>query len=112
MGGPNSGHNTINETTTVYNGVSASHTPEAGIEYEFGPNPVKSTAFIYFTPNSVNNITGVLYNENGAVVADYQNLQPSIQYPLDLSELPAGVYFLHLNADKAQVIQKIVKVKR
>lgn len=112
MGGPNSGHNTINETTIVYNGVSASHTPETGIEYEFGPNPVKSTAFIYFTPNSVNNITGVLYNENGAVVADYQNLQPSIQYPLDLSELPSGVYFLHLNADKAQVIQKIVKVKR
>lgn len=108
-GGPNSGHNTIGEPTTVYNGASATGEKDTGIEYDFMPNPVPDVAFIYFGPGSANNIGAALYNIEGRRVLGIENMQPSIQYTLDMSGFPAGVYALHLQSGTKKVVQKVVK---
>ncbi|MBU6340544.1 MAG: T9SS type A sorting domain-containing protein [Bacteroidetes bacterium] len=111
-GGPNSGHNTISEPTTVYNGVSATREPAAGILYELGPNPVRSYTYIYLTPESANNVQGFLYDEAGRMLAQYPDMQPSIQYTLDFSAFPYGGYLLELRTENQRVVQKIVKSRR
>ena len=52
--GPNSGHVTITESTTVYNGTTAVNEVSKTIRFELYPNPVKDYAFIYFDPESAN----------------------------------------------------------
>ncbi|MFN8166995.1 MAG: YHYH protein [Bacteroidia bacterium] len=110
--GMNSGHNTISETTTIYNpstsGIAQSN---ASIKFELSPNPVEDYAYIYFDPSSKNNITGELYDSHGKLLEHIENMQPSISYTLDLSKYKKGIYFLHLNAGSESVSSKIVKTK-
>lgn len=109
--GPNSGHNTISESTTVYNGPTAVNEVKKHIKFEIYPNPVKDRAVIFFDPESANNITGTIYDAKGSVVKVLDYMQPSIQYTIDLSTLPAGVYTLQLLCDKDKVVQKIIVTK-
>jgi hypothetical protein len=110
--GPGGGHNAINEPTTVYN-------PTTGVEelnnrqilFELEPNPVKDYAFIYFDPNSINNITGSLYDSKGRLVETFSNWQPSISYTLDMTKYAAGTYILHMDSEKQHLTSKILKIK-
>ena len=109
--GPGSGHVTISESTTIYNGVTGIHESGHRIKFELTPNPVRDYAFIYFDPASVNNIKGTLYNSKGQLIEMIDYLQPSISYAFDFTKYSAGIYFLHLDTDREHVIQKIVKIK-
>ncbi len=110
--GPTGGHVTITETTTVYTSVSTGiEEANKGIKFEFIPNPVQNYAYIYFTPDSRNNIIGSLYNSTGQLVQTIENMQPSISYALDMTIYPEGIYFLNLVSGDKKVVQKIVKVK-
>jgi hypothetical protein len=110
-GGPNAGHNTITEATTVYNGPTAVNEVKKHIKFELYPNPVKDYAFIYFDPGSANNITGTICDAKGSVVKTMDYMQPSIQYSIDLTTLPSGVYTMQLVCDQDKVVQKIIVAK-
>ena len=109
--GMGSGHVTISESTTVYNGPTGIRETQPQIKFEVTPNPVRDFAFIYFDPSSANNIKGTMFNAKGQLLETIDNLQPSISYSFDMRKYPAGIYFLHLETDKQNVVQKIVKVK-
>nr|MBK9652082.1 YHYH protein [Bacteroidota bacterium] len=109
--GPNGGHVTINETTTIFNGNTAVNELNTDIKFEITPNPVKDYAFIYFDPSSANNIKGEIYNAKGQLVYTQDNLQPSISYGFDFTTYPSGNYFLHLTSANKTTTYKIVKVK-
>lgn len=106
--GPTGGHNTITESTTVYTGATAVGNVNNKIKFELMPNPVIDYAYIYFDAGSVNNVSGVLLNDQGQVLKTFQYLQPSIAYSIDCSSYPAGIYYLHLKAGKEEVKQKVL----
>ena len=110
--GPGGGHVTISETTTVYSPVATGlNESNNDIKFEFMPNPVQDYAYIYFSPESKNNIKGSLYDAKGQLVQTIENMQPSISYTLDMTKYSEGMYFLHLESGDKKVIQKIIKTK-
>jgi len=108
--GPGSGHNTISEPTTTYTGSTAVGTLSK-MAFSLVPNPVTSFATIYFDPSSPNNISATLVNAHGQVLKTYQYMQPSISYTIDCSELPTGIYYLHLKAGDETMHQKILVLR-
>ncbi|HEY6159995.1 MAG TPA: YHYH protein, partial [Bacteroidia bacterium] len=108
--GPNSGHNTITESTSTYTptGISESNSE---IKFQVSQNPTTDLTFIYFEPESPNNITGELYDSKGRLVQTITNMQPTISYTLDLTAYPAGIYFLRMKAGEQGAVAKIVKLK-
>lgn len=71
------------------------------------PNPTAETLFIRMqqpTPGG----TAMLLNANGQLVRQASLSQQSIQ-PLDLKGLPAGMYFLRLNAEGKTTFIQVVK---
>lgn len=110
--GPTGGHVTITEATTVYTPVS-SGVDEASkdITFDFMPNPVEDYAYIYFNPESRNNIVGTLYDAKGQLLMTIENMQPSISYALDMTKYAKGIYILNLVSGDKKMVQKIVKSK-
>lgn len=110
--GPGGGHVTITETTTVYTPVTTGIDEQnKDIKFQLMQNPVYNYAFIYFDPASKNNIKGTLYDSKGTLIRTIENMQPSIEYTLDMSDFAEGIYILNLEAGDKRVTQKIVKVK-
>ncbi len=110
--GPGGGHVTITETTTVYSPVAAGiDEANKDIKFQLMQNPVYDYAFIYFNPESKNNIKGSLYDAKGQLVQTIENMQPSIEYTLDMSNYAEGIYILKLESGDKRAIQKIVKAK-
>ena len=109
--GSNGGHNTITVATTVYvdtiaTGVGAVN-PD--ISFKIVPNPTAAYVYVYMDNNSVNNVTGKLYNETGQMLQDIGFMQPTIAYTLDLTKYAAGIYLLHMTDGKSETVKKIVK---
>ena len=109
--GPGGGHVSITETTTVYTGSTGIEENESQIKFKFLPNPVNDYAYIYFDPSSVNNIKGEIYNFQGQLLMEIENLQPSIRYSLDFTKYAAGNYFIVLKTDKERKILKVTIVR-
>lgn len=108
--GPNGGHNTITEATTVYNGASSVSSENVSpIKFMLLPNPTQDYAYIYFDPASTNNINGKLYNVNGQVLETFAYMQPSIMYQVDMTAYAKGIYLLVLEANGVEVTGKIMK---
>jgi hypothetical protein len=108
--GPNGGHVTITESTTVYSPTGTSEI-SSPIKFRFMPNPVQDYAFIYMDPNSLNNITGKLYDTNGQLLQTIENMQPSIAYTLDMTAYAEGMYLLIMESGDSKVTQRVMKVK-
>jgi hypothetical protein len=110
--GMNSGHNTITETTTVYTGTTGmNEIHNSPIKFEIMPNPTLNYAFVYMDPSSKNNLTGKLYDFQGKLLQTIENMQPSIEYTIDLTTYPPGIYLLSLEGEGTKVSQKIIKSK-
>ncbi|MEO8148010.1 MAG: YHYH protein [Bacteroidia bacterium] len=109
--GMGSGHNTISEPTTIYNGSVGIDEVASQIKFQLTPNPVTDYAFIYFDPSSANNVTGEIYDGSGKLLFTQDNLQPSISYTFDFTKYASGNYFMHFTSGNQKVVQKIVKVK-
>lgn len=107
--GMGSGHNTISEPTTVYNGSVGLNESPSEIKFEVMPIPAGDYVFIYFDPSSTNNIKGELYDAKGKLVSALENMQPSISYTFDLSKYAKGIYFLHLQSGNEKLVRKIIK---
>lgn len=71
------------------------------------PNPVLETAIIEyatFLHQSTANLT--LYNTYGQPVRNYRQLPATGRVPLETSDLPAGLYYLHLSDDFTSGIEQ------
>jgi hypothetical protein len=108
----NGGHNTITVPTTVY-GDTTGATDGISVVREISctvvPNPTQSYAYVYMGNNSLNNVTGRLYDEQGNILQDIGYMQPTIAYTLDLTKYPTGVYLLHIGNGTKEIVKKIVK---
>jgi hypothetical protein len=107
--GPGSGHNTISESTTVYNPSLSVGEYDRAIDYVLAPNPATDYTYIYFTPFSGNNINGMLYDVNGRLLRTFSEMHPGIYYSFDLGDYPQGVYFLRLSTENHTTTQRIIK---
>jgi len=88
--GPNSGFNTVSESTTVYNSVND------GWQFEVGrlliyPNPVADELHFKLS-SSENYLTGSIYNSFGEIIKT-GIVYSGIDYRFDVSTLPSGIYF-------------------
>ncbi|MBI3509427.1 MAG: YHYH protein [Bacteroidetes bacterium] len=109
--GPGGGHVTITETTTVYTGAAGVYNITPTIKYTLMPNPTSDFSYIYFDPSSTtNNIAGELFDANGQLIETFENMQPGVQYRVDLSQHAAGIYILLLQSNGAQVKLKLVRM--
>jgi len=79
------------------------------IKFQVVPNPVTDHAYIYMDATNMNNVTGNLFNAAGQLVRTINDMQPTIAYALDMSDLPAGIYILSFGGNGKTVTQKIVK---
>jgi hypothetical protein len=110
--GNGGGHNTISVPTTVYvdsaatTGISSA---DQQIAFKLVPNPTESYVYIYMDNNSINNVMAKLYDEKGALLLDLGYMQPTIAYSVNLTPYPVGIYFLHMNDGKQEVVKRIIK---
>jgi len=108
--GPGSGHVTITEATTVYDGTTGVKDAAKEILFSLSENPVKDFAYIYFDPKCVNNVKAEIYDMRGQLLFSQDNMQPSISYTFDFTRYTTGTYFLYLTSANKRVVQKILKV--
>jgi hypothetical protein len=102
--GPGSGH--VTPTGNVYTNVTDI---TKNIKLQFVPNPVKDYLYIYMDVQNPVNIKGSLYDGTGKLLKEITYLQPSIAYSVDFTQYPAGIYYLHLEANGITKVEKIVK---
>ncbi|XZF13199.1 YHYH protein [Chitinophagaceae bacterium MMS25-I14] len=106
--GPNSGHNTITETTTTYTPTAVANAEK--ISTLIYPNPTSEYLFIYINPIASNNFTVSLTDVDGRTVLMQPNIQPTISYTLDVRSLARGIYTLTLrNEEKTYSEQVLIK---
>jgi hypothetical protein len=110
--GPGSGHVTISESTTVYNGTNTGLDNISNkIQYRVLPNPSNDYLHIYMDENSINNVKASIYDSKGSLIEKRDFVQPSIAYSFDLSNYQDGLYFLYLETDNQKVVHKFLKTK-
>ncbi len=102
--GPNSGYNTISESTTVYNSVKDA---EAEIKFSLYPNPVNDNLNFKLSSSKVF-MTGSIYNSFGELLKT-GTIYSGVDYRFDVSTLPSGIYFFKLFDSTQSVIEKFVK---
>jgi len=112
-GGPSNpgGHNTISVPTTVYVDTTATGVSNIAqqIDFKIVPNPTAAYVYVYMGNNSINNVTGKLYDLKGAELQNLGYMQPTIAYTVDLTKYPAGVYLLRLTDGNQEVVKRLVK---
>ncbi len=106
--GPQSGHATISESVTVYHSQSDVQTSLTNSTHQFYPNPVSNTLYLAVDANAENNMKAEIINNLGQVMSSINTVQPSIMYPIDVSKLSNGVYFLKLIGASTTTIEKIL----
>jgi len=111
--GSTSTHITPAGPDTTYTPASLAVNQQAGktIKYVIAPNPVQDFAYIYMDAGNVNNVTATLYDMNGRALRAIYDLQPSIAYAMDMTDIAAGMYILKFVSGDAVVTEKIVKNK-
>lgn len=103
--GPNSGKNTINEPVNVYTSVNYA---ENELLFQVYPNPADDVLNFFLPPTYIQNMNAVLFNQTGQQVASMSNIQTSVNYAFDISDLPSGLYFLRISDGTKQATQKVI----
>jgi hypothetical protein len=109
--GPGSGHNIISEPVTVYNPTGTMEFLSDKVLFTSFPNPSKEVLYVTVHLQSLNNLEMILMDMQGKPVQHLSFLQPTVTYPVDISSLAPGSYFLKLNRGETNGIKKIVIVK-
>jgi len=105
--GPGSGHNTITETVTTYNPVSVAQVTKK-LTIDIYPNPAQDHLFLYLEPIVSNNFTVLLIDMTGKVLFRQSNIQPTISYALDISNIPGGTYLINIRNEETELTQKVI----
>ncbi len=107
-------------TNNCGDGISAARSvtvdPNATVELaggtvELAPNPTFGPLFLTTSPNWKETIRYRLIGAGGRLLRQGVIPAGARQYPLDLSAVPAGVYWLELRTDQARGVSKVVKLR-
>ena len=69
------------------------------------PNPTTGNLFVQL--NSIETINAVVYDAQGKLIATINNLKNGSV--IDLTSVETGIYMIHLNAENALMIQRVIK---
>lgn len=105
--GPGSGHNTISESVTTYS-TSSVEEVAAIVQYSLYPNPSANYLNVYIEPSKHNNITMYITDISGKTIKRMENLQPTITYEVDLSDIANGTFFVTLTDGTGTALKKLV----
>ncbi len=103
--GPNSGHNVISEPVVVFTSVNDL---ENEILFKAFPNPTSRDFNLYLIPSFSSNLSATLFNQNGQVVRQMENVQTGVNYTVQVGDLPPGLYALQISDGKNQTVKKVV----
>jgi hypothetical protein len=107
--GPTGGHNTPTGTVTTYTpaatGIATNTEKISALIY---PNPTSDYLFLFINPIASNNFTATLIDAQGRVMLTQENIQPTISYSFDLTQLPKGMYLLRLKNDSKEYTEKVI----
>jgi len=106
--GPTGGHNTPSGTVTTYSPSTTGIAANEKLSTMVYPNPTSDYLFFYINPIALNNFTATLVDELGRVVLKQDGVQPTISYTFDVSQLPKGMYMLHLKNDSKEYSEKVL----
>ena len=106
--GPTGGHNTPSGTVTTYTPTTGIANVNEKITTLVYPNPTSDYLFFFINPIASNNFTATLVDALGRVVLKQDGVQPTISYTFDVSQLPKGIYILHLNNDSKEYTEKVL----
>ena len=102
-------HITPSGTDTTYIPTGITQVNNTTIKYVVAPNPAEDHIYIYMDKDNMNNVKGCLYTIDGRLVKTIENMQPSIPYAMDVTDLAAGTYILSFTGNGKTVTEKIVK---
>lgn len=102
--GPGGGHVTVSEPTTVYTGAVAITDP-ATSSFSLSPNPSEGSVEIRLNNTSIDQVQ--VLNQFGQRVY-MQTLDRASSVRLDLSDQPAGLYFVQLSGQGQRSTQKLI----
>ena len=107
--GPSGGHNTPTGTLTTYTtaatGIVSNTEKISALVY---PNPTSDYLFLFMNPIAANNFTATLTDTQGKVVLTQGNIQPTISYSFDVSQLEKGMYLLRLKNESKEYTEKVL----
>jgi hypothetical protein len=106
--GPTGGHNTPSGTVTTYSPTTGIANTNEKLSTMVYPNPTSDYLFFFINPIASNNFTATLVDELGRVVLKQNGVQPTISYTFDVSQLPKGMYVLHLKNDSKEFSEKVL----
>jgi hypothetical protein len=108
--GPGSGHNTINEPVTKYNGPTGTLDSDSEIKYTLFPNPTRQYMSILVEKDMPNNLLIEILNSTGQEILKAENIQPAVGYSFDLSAYPRGIYLVKLSSPDRSYAQKLILI--
>lgn len=111
VGSTNTHITPVGPDTTYSSTTGISNVNRPQIKYKLAPNPVEDHLYIYMDAANANNVAMSLVTLNGQTVKVLYDLQPSIAYALDISDLPAGMYILTFSAGDTKIAERIIKTK-
>lgn len=108
--GPGSGHVIINESVQTYVPTGMTDAT-ASISYTLFPSPAKDQLNLFIQPVQLNNFTATVYSLDGREMQKLTYIQPSVTYTLDLSDYPAGMYYISITDGSLLTIQKFIHIR-
>jgi len=106
--GPNSGHATITEAVNTYSPSSVTSDIRPEVSVNVFPNPASKMISVFIEPGVINNITAELFTSTGERLLTKENIQPAVQYTIDISTLAQGVYHFILHSGDWQEVRRVV----
>jgi hypothetical protein len=106
-----SGHATITDSVQTYTPLAVPQVTNKDFSVDVFPNPATTFLHLFIQPIITNNMVVTLTDEAGRTVLTQKNIQPTIMYTFDVSNLAAGVYTVTIRNSAITAAQKIVIVK-
>lgn len=109
--GPGSGHATITEAVNTYSPSSVQAEVRPEVSVSVFPNPASSSVSLFVAAGAANNMHLTVTNTEGIALYKQDNIQPAVQYMLDVSAFPEGIYFMSLQSESGMVVERFVVVR-
>ena len=103
--GPNSGNNTISEPVVVYSSVNEQLSQ---IDFDLYPNPAYEAFSFYIDPSFNQNMIAELFDTNGRLIRQIENVQTGVNYRVEVSDLDAGLYLFRIATSTGVMLKKIM----
>jgi hypothetical protein len=88
--------------------LGAAEMNKTNISAEVFPNPANNYLNVFIQPIASSNFVVTLTDDAGRTVFTQSNIQPTILYSLNVSQVPAGMYVMTIKNEMATYTQKVV----